>query len=183
MEFSNYLIEATVLNVINQHKQVLIENVNEYLALVVAKLKNHKDPFNAPEGQRIDLDHLANVVVGLKILGDSDFRQPITKKDIGFNPTDPKDLFNFLNKIDKLGKDPVDVEHILQGLAKIAPSAIKKQQDEFNLLKSGTPAQKQAITSKLEAFMHKVTQIFGAVNKAKNSGKSGETVVIPSLAM
>lgn len=101
----------------------VVDSVDDFLSLTLAKLKNKKPEDNFKEGDAnaIDLDHLAKIVVGLKILANPDHRAGITKRDIGINPNDAKDLFNLLDKVDKTGKDPEAVTVVFTALGKLAP--------------------------------------------------------------
>jgi hypothetical protein len=139
----------------------LFESVSDHLAVTIAKLKN-KDPsklFNgSPDG--IDLDHLALILTGLNVLGNTDYRDAMTKEDIGIDPKNAQELFKLLDEVAKVGKDPEAVTVVFDKIKEIAPKVYTKKRAELDDLKSKDEAVRNQEIKKLEAYMHKVTQSY-----------------------
>ena len=180
MKLQEFLIEAALVQTRNYVISNLFENVNEYLSLTMAKFKNKTAEQTSKVGspEYIDLDHLAIIITGLKILSNTDYRAGIDKRDIGINPNDAKDLFGLFDKIDKNGNDPTEVVNVFKALIKIAPAGYDAQRKELDVFKSGDDSQRNKAIQELQKLLLKVTQIF---NKVRTSANSTRGVDIPSL--
>ena len=154
----------------------LYESIDQYLAITLGKLKNKKadELFKDGDANAIDLDHLAAIVVGVKVLGDKNYRSAFSKDDLGIQVNDPKDLVKLFNDVSRDGKsDPSYVKKVFSTISKLAPTALATQQKEFELLKTGTDPERQHIISNLERFLHKFTQAFGKL-KQSAQGSQGK---------
>ena len=163
MKLQEFVVESALSEIRKQITSDLFEDVNQYLSLTLAKLKNKKpeELFKTGDPHAIDLDHLAQVVIALKVLGNSDHRSALSKNDVGFQASDNKELFKFLTDVSKDGKDPTYVKKAFAVIAKLTPTAIKKQIEEFQKLRDGEDAERQQVIKNLEQFMHKVSQYYG----------------------
>lgn len=131
---------------------LLSESISDYLALTLALLKN---------GHPVDLDQLAQFMSGLKVIGDPEHRNSMTKDDIGINPNNVKELFNILNTITKDGKNvPRTTADVFVALKSITPSLFKKVRSELEVLEKGTKSEKEQQIRKIQAFATKVNQLF-----------------------
>jgi hypothetical protein len=180
MKLKEFIIESAIVSVKEHVRDHLLENVNEYLSAVFAKLNNKKpqDLFKLNDPNAIDLDHLASILTGLKVLAEPDYRVSLTKRDVGINPNDAKELFNLLNLIDRQGKDPDQIKNVFTALCKIAPGALKQQRQEIEILKTGDDAERKHEVQALQKFMIKISQMFGKIRTA-SQGTRG--VDVPSL--
>jgi len=168
MKLQEFLLEQAIVAA----RPTLLENVSEYLSLVLGKLKNK----GAEAG--IDLDHLAKVIVGLKIITDPTYRSSITKADVGVSLNNAQELYNLLNGVDKQGNDSKFVKSVFDALASLAPSGVKRQKAELDNLKSPDQAERDHEVRQLEQLVSKVAQIFGKIKSAT----AGEKVAgIPKL--
>lgn len=130
----------------------LSESISDYLGMTIAQLKNDK---------QIDLDKLAEIVAGLKVIGNKDHRESITKDDIGINPNNVKELYNLLNSVSKdISKSDKMVDEVFTALKSIAPSMYKKTRQEFEVFEKGTKAEKEQLIQKISSFATKVNQLF-----------------------
>lgn len=180
MKLREFIIESAIVSVKAHIRDNLFENVADYLGLVIAQVNNKKpeDLFKANDPKALDLDHLAMILTGLKIIADPDFRAGITKRDVGINPNDAKELFNLLNQVDKQGKDSEAVKNVFKALCKLALPALKKQREELNILKMGDDAERKHMATDLQKLLTKTSQLF---NKVRGSAQSTRGVDVPSL--
>lgn len=131
---------------------LLAESISDYFALTTVKLKNEKE---------VDIDQLAEIISGLKVIGNPDYRESMTKADIGINPNNVKELFNTLDSITKDGTGmPRQTVDVFVALKAITPSLYKKTRAELEVLEKGTKAQKTEEINKIQAFATKVNQLF-----------------------
>lgn len=179
MLLKEFVVQSALFEARKYVRDNLMENINDYLSLTVAKL-NGKKPEDVAKGKPdyIDLGHLAFIVTGLKILANPDYRTGLTKQDVGINPNDAKELFNLLNRVDKQGKDPSDVINVFIALCKLAPAALKKQRAELEIFQTGDDAERKHAAQELQKLISKVSQTFGKLRVASTSTRG---VDIPSL--
>lgn len=172
MKLIELKLEAALLSARKVVCEQLNESISEYLGVVLAKLKNKKpEVLFDPTAPEIDLDHLAKIMGGLKVLFNPTYRQAITRDEIDINPNNPSDLFTALNGIDKLGKDPDNIKKIFDKLAKIARDSITKQRATLDDLKSEDKAEREAAMKEVEKFNIKVGQLFNKVKTMASQGK------------
>jgi hypothetical protein len=180
MKLKEFIIESAIASARKHVRENLLENVNDYLSLVLAQLNNKKpqDLFKADDPKALDLNHLAMIMTGMKIIADPDYRAGITKRDVGMNPNDAKELFNLLNLVDKQGKDQDQIKNVFVALCKLAPGALKKQREELDILKAGDDAERKHEIANLQKFMIKTSQLF---NKVRVASQGTRGVDVPSL--
>lgn len=179
MKLREFIIESAFVSTKQIVKDSLFEGVNDYLSLIVAKVNNKKpEDLFKPGPDAIDLDHLAMIITGLKIIADSGYRTGISKQDIGINPNDAKELFNLLNNIDKNGKDSAGVVNVFKALCKLSPVGFKKQREELDIIKTGDDAARKAAAQSIQKLTIQIGQIF---NKVKTSASTTGGVDIQSL--
>jgi len=152
MKLRQLTTEIALFELREQIGNLLAESISDYLALTIALLKNDKP---------VNLDQLAEFISGLKIIGNSENRESMTKADIGINPNDFKELFNTLNSITKDGKNmPKMTADVFVALKSITPSLFKKARAELDVLETGTKAEKEQAIKKIQIFSTKVNQLF-----------------------
>jgi hypothetical protein len=180
MRLKEFLIESSINKASNFISQNLNESVVDYLQLVYAKLKNKKPEELFKQGSRdaLDLDHLAMIITGLKIIAEPDYRASITKQDVGVNINDAKELFNLLNQVNKLGDDPASIVNVFKALTKLAMPSLKRQRQELEILKVGDDAERDHMAQNIQKLTLKTTQLFNKV-RAASTGTRG--VDVPTL--
>ena len=159
MKLNQLVLESAI----HDFRSKLNEDINQYLSLALGKIKNKspEEVFDPKDPKSVSLDQLANVIVSLKILSNSDYRQSMTRRDVGINPNSAKEVFKLLTDIDKEGKDPVYVKKVIKALTALAPTAVQKQRKELEDLKSEDEAIRRKAIQKIEQFLHKVSQSYG----------------------
>lgn len=179
MKLQQIVLESALVAAREAVRDMILEDVTQYLALTLGKLKNKspEEAFKSGDKTAVDLDHLTSIVVGLKILANSDHRAAFTRDDIGIQPNNPKELFKLFNDISKDGTDPGYVKKAFERIGSLAPTAVKKQRAEFEKLKVGTDAERRSAVKELETFSNKVTQAFGKLRaQAQKSNHSANDV-------
>jgi hypothetical protein len=168
------LNESTMLFEIRHSiANILSESINEYLSQIVALLKNSKqEELFDKENPKIDLEQLASMITGLKVLSNPDYRKAMTDEDIGFNPSSAKDFFHMLDSIPKDGKNiPKLTDRAFVALKSLAPSLYQKEYDAAQELKDGDEEQVKAGIKRLDTLSNKVSQMFNLL-KSKAQSKS-----------
>jgi Fe-S cluster biosynthesis and repair protein YggX len=166
----SFLLESAISEFQKDYIDILSEDINQYLSTTLVILKNKKpeDAFKDSDPKAINVDHLAKVIVGVKVLGNQEHRSALTKTEIGFQASDNKELFKFLTDVARDGKDPTHVQKAFDFIAKLAPTAIKKQTIEIEKLKTGNDQERKQVIQDLEKFLHKVSQYYGKLRQSSN---------------
>lgn len=152
MKLKHLLTEAAIVELRDVLSEALLESVTDYLATTTAMLKN---------GKQVDLEKLAIIITALQVFGKSDFRQSMTRDDIGINPNDFKQLYLVLNSITRDGKNlPKLTDEVLTAIKSVAPSLYKKNLSDLKSYESGSKSQQAEIAKKVTAFMMKANQMF-----------------------
>jgi len=180
MKLKEFLVESAIIEARAYIRDNLFENVNDYLSLMLTKLSNKKpeDNFKSGSPDAVDLDHLAMIITGLKVVANPDFRAGLTKQDIGINPNDAKELFNVLNQVDKMGKDQSGIINVFKALCKLTPAGLKHERAKLDIFKTGDDAERKNQAQELQKLVVKVSQMF---NKIKTSASATRGVDIPTL--
>lgn len=152
MKLRNISTDIALFELRDQIGNLLAESISDYLSLTLALLKNDKS---------VDLDQLAEFITGLKVLGNSDHRDSLTKDDLGINPNSFKELFQTLSSITKDGKNmPRTTADVFTALKSITPSLFKKTRAELEILEKGTKGEKEQLIKKIQLFSTKINQLF-----------------------
>lgn len=180
MKIRDLVAESAAYEVRKLVEQKLLESVSKHLSSIAAALKARKDD-NA-DMMGVDPEQLANIITGLKVIGKKEYRDVITKDDIGINPTNAKELFSLLDKVPdkaqaKLDKSSAD---IFRALSSLAQSLSKKDQEDIEMLGSDDEAKRRSAVNKLSSFASKVDQMYNQVKnvatKAASADKSTSAV-------
>lgn len=141
-------------------EQKLAESVNKHLSNAVVALKSRGDDDATDKG--IDIDQLASIIAGLKVLGKKEYRGAMTKDDIGINPNNAKELFSLLDKVpDKPQAELAGVQkEVFTALAALAPSLLKKEREELAQLTDKDPNKRRAGVQALSSFAAKVDSMY-----------------------
>lgn len=161
--------ELAIFEVRAQIGEALNESISEYLSSVIADLKNSK---------KVDLDQLACIISGLKIIGKEEYRDTLTADDIGINPNNFKDLYDVLSTVPKAGKLPRVPDEFFNSLRAISPSSYKKTRSELEVFEKGTGPQKKQVIGKLSEFASNVNHLYFKLKHGKD--KPEETAAVDS---
>lgn len=156
---------------------VLSESIVEYLSMITAMLKNGKpEELFAKDNPKVDIEQLAAMITGLKVLSNPDYRKAITDEDIGFNPSSAKDFFHLLDSIPKDGKNvPKLTAKAFDALKALAPSLYQKEVDAAEELKDGDDDQRKAGIKRLDTLSTKVGQMFQLLKTKAHGTKTNAT--------
>jgi len=154
--------------------EVLSESIIEYLSMINAQLKSKKrEELFSGDKPLINLDQLASIVAGVKVLGNKTYRQAMTKDDIGINPNSSHQLLDLLDSIPKDGKGvPKLTDQVFYALKHVAPGVFKTEAEKLKLLSTKDDGARNRAISDFSAFVTKVSQLF---NKVKTISSGDET--------
>lgn len=149
----------------------LAESVSEYLSSTMAILKNKKasDLFTTDgKPPLVDLELLGSIIASLKILGNKEYRQAMTKDDIGINPASMHEIFGLLDSVPRNGKNvPKDTLDTFKAINSIAPSLFKNEIQKLSALTSEGP-DKEAVLRELGSFISKEHQLFNRLKSTSS---------------
>lgn len=178
MRLRDLVTESAIYELRQRCRELLAESVVDYLGVTLAALKHKK-----PSEMKLDIEHLASIVAGLKVLSNKEYRGAMTQDDVGINPSSAKELFKLFDDVAKDGNDPKNVADVFRALSKIAPNVFKKEAEALEALKSEDEATRKEAITKLDAFSTKVSQMFNKVKSMANSSdKSAEAPVASATA-
>lgn len=163
MKIQDLVIESLLFEIRLEVRRVLAESISDYFSQFLSKVKHGDDPSDK------ELEQISALVAGMKVLSIPQYRQAITKDDIGVNPNSAKELFDLLNGIPRDGKLNTLTVKVFDSLKTIAPSIFKKELEEITAMRGATKQERDAIIAKLNVFATKVGQSF---NKAKTAASS-----------
>jgi len=156
-------------------QEKLAEAINKHFTSTVAALKARDDEDTSDRG--INLDQLATIIAGLKVIGKSEYRDVMTKDDIGINPNNARELFSLLDKVpDKPQAELAGTQaEVFSSLAALAPSLLKKERAELALLTDKDANKRRTAVNQLSAFASKVDSMYNKVHTAatEDAAKAG----------
>jgi Cu/Ag efflux protein CusF len=123
---SNILAEEIASKV-----ETLTEAVNAHLQAAASVLGRRSSSDADLKG--IDIGELASIVASLKALSKAEYRDSMTKDDIGINPRSAKDLFTFFDKIPSSEKGKLTglPKEVVTALSKLVPSVNKSELEKY----------------------------------------------------
>lgn len=141
-------------------RATLVESINRRLSAAVAALKSREPTDMGDRG--IDLDQLAVVITGLKVLANTEYRDVITKDDVGINPRDSKELFKLLDKVPDKASIELDPKElgVFKSLAALAPKLLADQRAEMAKLVSKDEGERKSAVSRLASLALKVETLY-----------------------
>jgi len=153
-------------------EEKLSEAINKHLNNAVIALKSRDETDATDKG--VDLDQLASLIAGLKVLSKDTYRSAMTKDDIGINPNNAKELFGLLDKVPDKAQAKLSgpSAEVFTALAALAPSLLKKERDELAGLLDKDANKRRAAVNQLHAFATKVDQMY---SKAHTSATKAAT--------
>jgi hypothetical protein len=174
MKIRELVISSAEFEVRKAVREKLAESINKHLTSAVALFKARDDEDASDKG--VNLDQLAQLIAGLKVLSKREHRDVITKDDVGVDPNNAKDLFALLDKIpDKPTAEVAKPQaEVFTALAALAPSLLKKEREELELLVDKDSAKRHAAISKLSSFATKVDQMFNQFHTAATKAAAAQ---------
>jgi hypothetical protein len=144
----------------------LSEAINKHLLSASAALSNRKDTDKDLKG--VDVDQLASIITTMKVLSNAEYRDSMTKDDIGINPRNAKELFSFLDQIpDNKSQELSGVpKEVVSAVTHLAPSIKSKEVERLKDLGSDDVDTRRAAEAYLKAFATKVDLSYNKVRAA-----------------
>lgn len=118
--------------------------------------------------EKLDIEELADLITTVKLLTNPDFRQAMTKKDVGIDPTSAEDLFKMLDMIPSdMSKDmPKAARDFIRAVATTSKSTRSKELASLKLLVGPSSSQRDAALAELKKVAQNVVKALEAL-KAK----------------
>jgi len=171
MKLRDLVVESMIFDLRVQVGAVLGESVADYLSTAVAVLRAKKPEEIFGDSPKIDLEQMAKIITGLKVLSNKEYRDSITKDDVGLNVQSAKEVFDMLNNVPKDGKNvPKTTDDIFTALKGLVPSLYKKELEKLEQLKDGDESDRKKEIDDLAALTTKVGQMFQSI-KSKSQGQ------------
>lgn len=163
MLIKDLVVESMIFELRIQVKEVLTEAINDYLSMQISKLKRGDDLSDE------ELSNLAAIIATMKVLSVPQYRQAITKNDIGMDPNSAKDLFDFLKNIPRDGKFSTLTTKVFTSLKAIAPSIFKQELEDISAMRGATKQDRDQIINKVSSIATKIDQTFNKIKVSVNS--------------
>ena len=158
-----YLIANRLLESLQKDSKglMIVEDASQMLHMLIPALKS-----DSPKLSQIDIDELANIITTLKLLTNPNFRQSMTKADVGINPNDGPELLKILDLIprDITADRPKQVKDFVRSVALLSKSQKTKEIEDLKLLFDKNPIVRQKAISELSKFIATIDQL---INKLK----------------
>jgi hypothetical protein len=165
MKINDLIIESLVFEIRLTMREALSEAITDYFAQILAKLRR------AEELSHDEVQRVSSLIAGIKVLSVPQYRQAMTRSDIGINPNSARELHDLLVKIPKDGKLDRLTDEVFQALSKIAPSIFKKELEEIEALNRAPKQEHEHQVNKLAALFAKIYQAFNKTKTAAANNK------------
>ncbi len=131
----------------NPKLHALLENAGVALMAAAKLAKTDHD-----KADRIDLEQLADIITAIKLLTNADYRDAMTKQDIGIDSTNATELFKMLDSIpNDPAKDlPAATRSFVRSVALMSKSVRAKELEALKLLVSSDHTKRQAAQAELD---------------------------------
>lgn len=161
LESPSYLKEELTLKV-----ESLTESVNAHLQAAATVLGRRSATDADLKG--IDVTELASIVASLKALAKAEYRDSMTKDDIGINPRSAKDLFTFFDKIPSSEKGKLTglPKEVVGALTKLVPSVNRNELEALNKLGSHDLDERRGAEKYLKAVAQKIEVSYDKIKSA-----------------
>lgn len=173
MKLRDLIIESMLFEVRLQFQEILGESITDYLGQIMVRLKKGDDLTDD------ELEQVAALLAGMKVLSIPQYRQAMTKNDIGINPNSVTDLYNLLNKIPRDGKFDALTKQVFHALQTIAPSIFKKELTDIKELSGATREERDQVIAKLNSMFTKINQAFSKAKTATSSTTVAQSAAKP----
>ena len=147
-----------------QHNPIglmLVEDASQMLHMLIPAVKDDSSKLS-----KLNLDELADIITALKLLTNSDFRQSMTKTDVGINPNNGPELLKMLDAIprDITATRPKTVKDFVRSVALLSKSQKTKELESLKALLDKNPSVRQKALQELTKFASTVEAL---INRLK----------------
>lgn len=124
----------------------LLEDAGGTLMAAVRLAKSDLD-----KAEKLDLEQLADIITAIKLLTNADYRQAMTKQDVGIDPNNARDLLKMLDTIpsDPAKQLPSSTRSFVRTVALMSKSLRAKELEALKALVSTDASKRQAAQAEL----------------------------------
>lgn len=124
----------------------LLEDAGGTLMAAVRLAKSDLD-----KAEKLDLEQLADIITAIKLLTNADYRQAMTKQDVGIDPNNARDLLKMLDTIpsDPAKQLPSSTRSFVRTVALMSKSLRTKELEALKALVSTDASKRQAAQAEL----------------------------------
>jgi hypothetical protein len=162
---------------------MISESITDYFAVQLSKLKNKPTDELFDGSDKFDIEQLAKVITALKVLSNKDYRSVMSREDIGIHPNSAKELFKFLDTVEKSGKNDRDTEMVFNALKQLAPSMYRKELEALEKLKNKDSTIKQEAVKKIEELAKRVNEMFKKLKELSSGAPKPEATTLATQKM
>jgi hypothetical protein len=148
-----------------EEAKLLNESITDYLktALETIKKKTPSELFNEDEGG-FDLEELARVIVGMRVLSNKSYREAISYEDVGINPNSAREVHDILKSVGKHGDKMTEKTHkFFKSVTSLTPKMLKKELTKLEALKDGDHKARTDVIVELERLASGVEKIYQTI--------------------
>lgn len=155
--------ETTLFELRCEIKNKLSEAINKHLQTAAAQLSNRGATDKSLKG--IDIDQLASIIAGMKVLSKNEYRDAMTKDDIGINLRNSKEFFSMLDQIPDAPASELTglSKEVINSLTHVAPSIKRAELVQLNKLISNDPAERKGAEAYLKAIALKIDGMYAKI--------------------
>jgi hypothetical protein len=137
---------------------ILVEDAGLLLQTAAKALK---------QGAKLDIEALADTITAIKLLTNKDYRQAMTKDDVGINVNSSKELARILDKVPSNAavEQPKDVRDFMRAVASLGKSMRKTELEKLQAALDNTKDREKA-ADELAEF---ATKLIAALKKLKTN--------------
>ena len=141
--------------------QVILEDAGVALMNAARTAKGDREKL-----EKIDFEQLADIITAVKLLTNSDYRQAMTKGDVGIDPNNSEELLKMLDTIpsDPARALPGETKQVIKGIALMSKSTRAK---ELEALKTLVGPQGPERAKAQEALQALANQVIKAIDRLK----------------
>lgn len=176
MKLRDLVIETQIFELRVQIGEVLVESISDYLQTTLAQLRNGKERFVDSEGKPTEeATRLASILSGMKVLSIPNYRNAMTREDIGINPNSAKELSDLLAKIPRDGKLDKLTANVFSAIEKIAPSVYKKKLEEIISIHDADKASREKVINDIEAMSTNINKAYQKIKTVSQAQPAAQT--------
>lgn len=167
MLIQELLIIGAETSVRKKFNDLLLEDANKFILSAVAALKAQK-PEQGDELRGVDIETLAKLITGIKIITKAEYRSAMTKDDVGINPNNAKELLDMLDTVPNAPKDKLQggAAKFFTAVSSLSKSMLEKTKELIKQAISTEKAERDAALKELTIFASKVDQMVAKLRTA-----------------